>query len=336
MVLAVAGWLVELEGFAIRNGRTGIYISRSSPTIARNIISNCTGNGIKADKAYYPLITGNIIKNNTGYLGAGIWLHTCASPIIIGNEITGNEAEDIGGAIFTWFSSPTIINNNINNNKAQGGTGGIHIEHYSQAIIRGNSIWGNIAEGGGGGITLDEFANAIVDGNMITENQAHHGGGVKIGYDSHPQITNNVIANNKGGGIFVGQSYPQVTNNTIVANTKYDSGESRGIFVMDNSRVFIINTILLNSKIMVYDEYSEVIVTHSLVYDKVGPDVSWPGEGNISQDPRFVGDRDYHLLPNSPCIDAGTDVDVSTDIEGNKRPQGQGFEIGAYEYITQD
>jgi len=83
-----------------------------------------------------------------------------------------------------------------------------------------------------------------------------------------------------------------------------------------------------------YDEYSEVIVTHSLIKD--GSDFSWPGEGNISQDPLFVGDGDYHLLPSSPYVDAGTNVGISMDIEGNGRPQRQGFDIGAYEYVTQD
>ncbi|MFC2012591.1 right-handed parallel beta-helix repeat-containing protein, partial [Chloroflexota bacterium] len=322
-----------LEGFTIRNGGRGIYIHRSSPTIARNIISNCTENGIMGDEAYSPLITGNIIKNNTGHLGAGIRLHICASPMIIDNEITGNEADFLGGAIFTWFSHPTIIDNIINNNKAHS-SAGIHTEHYSQAIIRSNSIWGNMAESGGGGIKLDEFSNAIIDGNIITENQAHHGGGLGMILDCHPQITNNVIANNKGGGIYVSQSFPQVMNNTIVDNIKDDSGEPLGIFTQLKSKVFITNTILGNGRIRVYDEYSEVIVTHSLVKD--GGEVSWLGEGNISIDPLFVGEGDYHLLPTSPCIDAGTDVDGSTDIDGNKRPQGQGFDIGAYEYVTQD
>ncbi|MFC2012323.1 right-handed parallel beta-helix repeat-containing protein [Chloroflexota bacterium] len=322
-----------LEGFTLRNGMTGIYIHRSSPTIARNIISSCTKSGIQGVEAYSPLITGNIIKNNTGYIGGGICLQTSASPIIIGNEITGNEADFLGGGIFTWFSSPTIIDNIISNNKADSGAG-IHTEHYSQAIIRGNSIWRNIAESaGGGGIKLDEFSNAIVDGNIITENQAHHGGGLGMILDCHPQITNNVIANNKGGGIHVSQSFPQVTNNTIVDNIK-DDGKSRGITIRQNSNVFITNTILGNSEIYVEDEYSELTITHSLVKDD--GDASRRGNDNISIDPLFVGDGDYHLLPSSPCIDAGTDVDVGTDIEGNKRPQGQGFDIGAYEYVTQD
>jgi hypothetical protein len=79
-----------------------------------------------------------------------------------------------------------------------------------------------------------------------------------------------------------------------------------------------------------------------------------PGEGNLifspgktvtgyaldhlNEDPRFV-DRtlaDYHLLPSSPARDSGlsiSDWDNPVDREGVKRPQGNGWDIGAYEFV---
>ncbi len=59
------------------------------------------------------------------------------------------------------------------------------------------------------------------------------------------------------------------------------------------------------------------------------------GTGNISTDPLFVNQTtaDYHLQSNSPCIDTGTSLNApTTDFEGITRPQGAGFDIGAYEY----
>ena len=48
---------------------------------------------------------------------------------------------------------------------------------------------------------------------------------------------------------------------------------------------------------------------------------------------RNVVANDYHLSATSPAIDNGMSVtDVTTDIEGNSRPQGSGWDIGAYEY----
>ena len=79
----------------------------------------------------------------------------------------------------------------------------------------------------------------------------------------------------------------------------------------------------------------------------------WTGTGNISSDPQFVmpgywsnngtaniGDDywvpgDFHLKAASPCIDSGTSSGApSIDIEGTSRPQGAGYDMGAYEYIV--
>jgi hypothetical protein len=59
------------------------------------------------------------------------------------------------------------------------------------------------------------------------------------------------------------------------------------------------------------------------------------GTGNIFANPLFVDatNADYHLQETSPCIDSGTDVDApNTDFEGISRPQGVGFDMGAFEY----
>jgi len=53
----------------------------------------------------------------------------------------------------------------------------------------------------------------------------------------------------------------------------------------------------------------------------------------LVEDPLFVGGDDFRLRTGSPCIDAGADTGVYTDIVGVTRPQGAGFDIGAYEYV---
>jgi hypothetical protein len=47
-----------------------------------------------------------------------------------------------------------------------------------------------------------------------------------------------------------------------------------------------------------------------------------------------AGEDPYRLPPGSPAIDSGLDVSshgVLTDRDGVSRPQGDGFDIGAYE-----
>jgi hypothetical protein len=44
--------------------------------------------------------------------------------------------------------------------------------------------------------------------------------------------------------------------------------------------------------------------------------------------------NDFHLQSTSPCINSGTDVGLLEDKDGTILPQGSGFDIGVYEYIT--
>ena len=53
-----------------------------------------------------------------------------------------------------------------------------------------------------------------------------------------------------------------------------------------------------------------------------------------NNDPLFTNEAlfDYTLQAMSPCIDAGTNVSLMIDYAGNYRPQGNGFDLGAFEY----
>lgn len=62
------------------------------------------------------------------------------------------------------------------------------------------------------------------------------------------------------------------------------------------------------------------------------------GAANFCADPRFrhpawgtIGD--YHLQADSPAIDAGIDIGITTDIDGDPRPWGPAPDIGADEFV---
>ncbi len=57
------------------------------------------------------------------------------------------------------------------------------------------------------------------------------------------------------------------------------------------------------------------------------------GETDLSVDPRFVSPhtRDFHLSPDSPCVDAGADLELGVDRDGQPRNAGGAPDIGAYE-----
>ena len=45
-----------------------------------------------------------------------------------------------------------------------------------------------------------------------------------------------------------------------------------------------------------------------------------------------MGSGDYHLTSISAAIDTGTDAGVVIDFDGNRRPRGLGYDIGADEW----
>jgi hypothetical protein len=77
-----------------------------------------------------------------------------------------------------------------------------------------------------------------------------------------------------------------------------------------------------------YNLYFGNVVTQSGTTLPGGHDV-------VGLDPLFVnptaGIDNYHLKLFSPAVDAGVDVGVYADLDGQPRPIGHGFDIGAFE-----
>jgi len=86
------------------------------------------------------------------------------------------------------------------------------------------------------------------------------------------------------------------------------------------------------------------------VYTDSGWWLNW-GSGNTDADPCFVEsgywdtndvwiEGDYHLLPDSLCIDAGDPNYIpepnETDLDGNPRVSGDAIDMGAYETIIHE
>lgn len=164
-------------------------------------------------------------------------------------------------------------------------------------------------------------------------------------YNASPVVTSCLITGNHHGGVrSVGSAAsPRLRSCTISANTGIVGGS--GIWCESSSPI-IRNCIVWNNPLgsFAFSDDSTPSVTYSCI--EAEPVVE--GEGNINVDPRFVRDGtftdpqtgapalvdpgDYHLRPDSPCIDAGSLDDApTTDIEGSGRPCGGGVDIGAYE-----
>jgi hypothetical protein len=56
----------------------------------------------------------------------------------------------------------------------------------------------------------------------------------------------------------------------------------------------------------------------------------------VDESPFFVDkdNYDYHITKDSPAVDAGAVVSLLTDFDGENRPSGSGFDIGADEVMS--
>lgn len=142
---------------------------------------------------------------------------------------------------------------------------------------------------------------------------------------SSPEITNCIFsdnfANHTGGGIFVlYKSSPTITNCTITGNSARYVG---GIWASSDSTPSIINSVLWGNG----NDLSGCTATYSNIEDGDA------GMGNISSDPLLT--TDFHLQPNSPCINMGTNSAPNlptTDFEGDNRIINGTVDMGADEY----
>jgi hypothetical protein len=218
-----------------------------------------------------------------------------------------------------------------------------------------------VSGGGGAGISATggtlTIGQSTVSGNTGTgvsvstsvltlsrSTVAHNGGGGVSMTGATFDLTNNMIVNNGGnssglGGVDIESitttGTHQLAFNTITANqgpNNVDTGVLCGSVVtvpiaLDSDIVY---GNLVGGSAVQFGGNANCTAT----YSDIGPDGTASGT-NINADPGFVNatQGNYHLAAGSPCIDAADPAATLTiDIDGDTRPQGSGFDIGADEY----
>lgn len=192
---------------------------------------------------------------------------------------------------------------------------GIYVDAWNKSE-QNNEIYNNIIHDGGNGVR--GIALSVENGGSLT----------------YVKVYNNIIYNMGffGAGI-ASYSNGVIDNIDFVNNTIYycgfaDNGWGGGGIKIE------------------YTNATNIRIRNNICYANVAMgDLSYAnGSGSLldnnltGTNPLFVSTSipDFHLQPSSPAIDTGSSTPFvpGFDFDSKTRPQGQGYDIGAYEYIS--
>jgi len=230
---------------------------------------------------------------------------------------------------------PVEINNSVfENNQGNGVYSKAKVNRISQCIVDNNKENGIVIGGEEGTII-----NSLIYGISGKNPGELTGSGILIDEITKEnavfKVINVTVDNYKGS-----QGSP------LKVGEASQSGQT-GEFLLKNSIIFC------GSQPVIIDENITFKASHNLIYQPEGKPILKLGtkeytaeelkmanliDGFLSTDPLFVSpsrgkNGGYHIQENSPARNAGTSDDApSIDLEGKSRPQGEGYDLGAYEF----
>ncbi|MBW2526466.1 MAG: right-handed parallel beta-helix repeat-containing protein [Deltaproteobacteria bacterium] len=288
---------VIIDGLWVDEINQGIYVYYSDHVVVRNCRVTRIGQECLRFKhsSYGAFLFNDVddcgLRYQEGMNGEGIYVGS--------GEENGDDTHDV-----------TVRGNHIRNAKDEG----IELKgSTSNCLVEGNVVHDLlIRDGGGITVSTPDLPDAslndsghVVRGNVVyavsTRTQYQDGNGLNVRRGA--TVVNNVSWGNQHYGIRIDDKEGRGALVTALHNTFYGNGvDDVGVF--DSAVTDLRNNLGLSAT-------DNLAATADLFVDAAG--------------------GDFHLVPGAAAVDAGSDVGVAIDIEGTPRPQGAGFDFGAYE-----
>ncbi|MHC4154421.1 MAG: S8 family serine peptidase [Planctomycetota bacterium] len=266
----------------------------------------------------------------------------------------GNRDLDFGGKVIMVTSEnpddPAVVGATVIDCQSSGRAFYFHSGETSAAAVRGLTITNGYASYGGavycdggsptiskctfsgnnaaleGGAIQNDYCSPTVAGCTFAGNNGSWSGGAMSNFFATPTVKSCIFSGNSGdvgGAIMNHESDATFTNCTFSGNAA--TMEGGAINNSASSGAQVSNCILWGDSAggSGPEIYGDCVVSYSDVQG------GWAGTGNIDADPMFVDavGGDYHLLGDSPAIDAG---DPTSDCSNEPWPNGFRVNMGAY------
>ncbi|HPF13940.1 MAG: right-handed parallel beta-helix repeat-containing protein [Planctomycetes bacterium] len=244
-----------------------------------------------------PTLEDCVIAYNSGRAGAGVR----GNPRLVRCRIEHNTSSlNHGGGV---YGAPTMVDCVVAHNSCTSANGGGLYLTGGNAMLSGCQIVGNqavLAGSRGGGIYVHSSASVTLDRCVISDNLCS--GGVFGSY---------------GGGVYA-TANTLVMRSTIAAN-RLATGNGNRL----GGGAYGAGTLV--DCIVVGNDASQLEAVGPVSYSNI--EGGFPGAGNFDADPLFWSplQGDFHLMPGSPCIDAG-DPASPLDSDGSRG------DVGAYAF----
>ena len=331
-----------------------VHLTVASCLFQNNIQASEThtpGGAIGCDQSDFLVCTNSVFLNNNSAGSSGAIV---ADRAFIDHCLFRDNRALNGGAL-SCFNSLFLSESEFYTNQAENSGGAVSVCGYcsiSKCVFEGNEAM----ESKGGAISASELYKIDINGSRFIQNKSAGSGGAFLCNGSlMGEINNCLFFGNQSteydaGAITINTYSLEMTNCTFIANQSANTGAACVFYSNDNTKVT--NCIFWdNQSVDGIDIYcrtfeatqspTHVFIDHSVIEPDswyCDPDSTFTlAEGVIFSDPLLadIAGGDYRLTSGSPCIDNGSPATLfETDIDGNPRPVGAGFDIGVSEYQT--
>jgi hypothetical protein len=336
------------------------------PTESANVLRTGSNGVSRAIHAYATdghYVIANLRINMNGGGGSCIGLAVGTENVRVVNNEGQGMFEDSGGSACIAGSGKgyRVLGNHVHHN------GGSKLYHALYIDARDTTRGGpgdiEIAynhihhQTGGRGIQIYGDTGTLINNVRVHHNVIHDIAldGILFGRDSgtgflaynnvvyrtaDPSLRGPITSSGSGGGCIRFDSpnlVARVYNNTFADCAVDNDPDSGGIRFQRAKEITLVNNIISGKHYVNVGAMPTSLVSTNNLWSSGGFAPFWDTR-SVSGDPRFVDPSagDFRLQRSSPAIDRGSPSAsgvVLNDLEGTARPQGAGYDIGAFEFV---